>query len=58
MAEYVEESGNLYSSTIWRCENFMMYKRYYLERMRVHEALSGSRNCFTLTDLEVPMDVL
>jgi hypothetical protein len=48
IAEYVENSGNLYNQSLWQCENFMMYKRYYAERLRIQETLNGNRNCFTL----------
>lgn len=36
----------------------MMYKRYYMERMRVQESLNGHRNCFILNEVEVKKDVL
>jgi|JI6StandDraft_1071083.scaffolds.fasta_scaffold07163_3 hypothetical protein len=58
IAEYVEESSNLYDNTVWRCENFMMYKRYYMERVRVQETLNGYRNCFTLNEVEIKKEVL
>jgi hypothetical protein len=61
IGEYVENSEQLYEKKAWDKENFLIYKKYYLERLRVEECLHGgsfSRNCFTLSELEISREVL
>ena len=48
IADYVETSKDLYDRSVWIKENFMVYKRFYVERLRIEEALAGGKSCFDL----------
>lgn len=60
IGEYVESSEELYERGVWDKENFMVYKKYYMERVRVEEGVLGGygKNCFMLAEVGIDREVI